>query len=272
MNLGSCRHRLLSWEAWPYGSVDAPSSASLYQDALGDRPFMMPISPWFYTNIPNSKKWLFNSGNLWHASWLQAQERQPELIEILTWNDWGESHHIADNPRDPSAYPPDSNIYVPPTNHSGWRADLPYYIELYNGGPGSVPAADKYKPHITFWYRLSPGAACESLDVPCGQPGDPNRPQLPTSDCYVDTIFFTAFAPEGTPTVTIEMADSTQTATADGPGTFHSNISLSAFGGGLGAVTVSGTSGYTNLGTATGDLIESECGDAQYNAFVGTTA
>lgn len=127
--------------------------------ALGSKPFMMPVSPWFYTNLP-SKNWLWRGDNLrvisdkivgharltiatrWHASWQQAQQLNPALIEILTWNDWGESHYIASNARDPSAYPDGSASYVEATNHSAWQTDLPYYIAAYKGGPDSVPSSD----------------------------------------------------------------------------------------------------------------------------------
>ena len=228
---------------------------------------MMPISPWFYTDL-SSKNWLWDSGNLWHASWLQAQQVNPALIEILTWNDWGESSYITDNPRDPSAYPSGSEGYVSSTNHSAWLADLPYYIALYKGGPGSTPSPDSYKPHVTFWYRLSPGSACTSTGTPCGQPG---QTQTSATDCDVDEIFFTAFSSDSAPSVTVEMGGQTQTVTGTTSGAFHSSIPFSAFGGSYGAVTVSAIAGATNLGSATGDPISRSCGASQWNAFVGTT-
>jgi hypothetical protein len=58
---------------------------------------MMPISPWFYTDLPGfDKNWLWRGDDLWFDRWEQAMSLStpPEWIEILTWNDYGESHHI----------------------------------------------------------------------------------------------------------------------------------------------------------------------------------
>ena len=155
------------------------------------------------------------------------------------------------------------------SNHSAWQADLPYYIAAYQGGANYVPTASQFTPHVTFWYRLSPGAACSSLNVLCNQPYQGSQP--PAATCDQDNIYFTAFSTSGTPSVTVSMAGQSHTVTASGPGVFHSNIPFSAFGGNYGAVTVSGTSGGANLGTATGKAIGNTCSAAQWNAFVATT-
>ena len=60
---------------------------------------MAPAAPWFYTNLPGFKKnWLWRGDSLWVDRWLQLiageKEQQPEFIQIISWNDYGESHHI----------------------------------------------------------------------------------------------------------------------------------------------------------------------------------
>jgi hypothetical protein len=65
---------------------------------------MMPVSLWFYTNLP-SKNWLWRGDNLWHQRWNEVVDLQPELVEILTWNDWGKSHYISPNPVYPVLHP-----------------------------------------------------------------------------------------------------------------------------------------------------------------------
>ena len=83
---------LLSWNAWPTGANDmTDGDDQAYVTALGDRPYMMPVAPWFYTNLPQwSKNWLWRGDDLWHDRWEQVAQIQPTLVEILTWNDWGE--------------------------------------------------------------------------------------------------------------------------------------------------------------------------------------
>jgi hypothetical protein len=52
---------LFNWAAWPWG----PQDMNTYVDAsylqfLNDMPYMMPVSPWFFTNMPGyDKNWLW---------------------------------------------------------------------------------------------------------------------------------------------------------------------------------------------------------------------
>jgi glucan endo-1,3-alpha-glucosidase len=38
---------------------------------------MMPVSPWFYTNLP-SKNWLWRGDDLWPQQWDEVMNLQPE--------------------------------------------------------------------------------------------------------------------------------------------------------------------------------------------------
>ncbi|KAK1971059.1 hypothetical protein LY78DRAFT_699556 [Colletotrichum sublineola] len=68
---------LFNWAAWPYGQRNMTTYIDAsYNQMLGGKPYMMPVSPWFFTNLPGySKNWLWKSGD-------------------LCWNDYGESHYI----------------------------------------------------------------------------------------------------------------------------------------------------------------------------------
>lgn len=77
---------LFSWAAWPEGpnrmSTDSDMS---YIDALAGRDYMMPVSPWFYTNLPNyNKNWVWSSDNLWFDRWNQVLSLQPEYVQIVS--------------------------------------------------------------------------------------------------------------------------------------------------------------------------------------------
>jgi hypothetical protein len=57
----------------------------------GKAKYMMPVSPWFYTNMPGfTKNWMWNGYDLWHDRWQQVLNVQPEFVEIISWNDFGE--------------------------------------------------------------------------------------------------------------------------------------------------------------------------------------
>lgn len=77
---------LLSWAAWPWGPQEMTTYVDAsYRDYLSGLPYMMPVSPWFYTNLPGyNKNWMWRSDNLWYDRWQEVWYLQPEFVEILT--------------------------------------------------------------------------------------------------------------------------------------------------------------------------------------------
>lgn len=74
-----------------------------YRQFLGGKPYMMPVSPWFYTNMPGfNKNWLWRGDDLWFDRWEQVMMVDPEYVQIISWNDFGESHYIG--PLDEGGY------------------------------------------------------------------------------------------------------------------------------------------------------------------------
>lgn len=73
-----------SWDAWPHGPRDKnTTSDEAWKTILNGKPYMMGVSPWFYTNIPEwSKNWLWRGDDLWHDRWQQAIELQPDMVEV----------------------------------------------------------------------------------------------------------------------------------------------------------------------------------------------
>jgi hypothetical protein len=55
---------LFNWAAWPWGNTDMDTYVDAsyldYLERAGGKPYMMPVSPWFYTNLPGyDKNWLW---------------------------------------------------------------------------------------------------------------------------------------------------------------------------------------------------------------------
>lgn len=73
-----------SWDAWPHGPVQKDNTSDLAWDqTLGAKPYMMGVSPWFYTNLPQyGKNWGLRGDDLWSTRWEQAAEIQPEFVEV----------------------------------------------------------------------------------------------------------------------------------------------------------------------------------------------
>jgi hypothetical protein len=59
---------LFSWAGWAWGDhdMDTYTDAS-YKQFLAGKPYMMPVSPWFYTNMPGfGKNWLCRDDHAWY--------------------------------------------------------------------------------------------------------------------------------------------------------------------------------------------------------------
>lgn len=75
-----------SWDAWPVGAEQKnTANDEHWMQSLAGRPYMMPVSPWFYTNLPQwDKNWLWRGDDLWHYRWEQVMRLQPAWVQV-----WG---------------------------------------------------------------------------------------------------------------------------------------------------------------------------------------
>ena len=230
---------------------------------------MMPVSPWFYTNIAEytSKNWLWHTDELWPLRWEQVFRYKPTFIELLTWNDWGESHYLSPLPPHDSDIPKGAQWYVEYVPHNAWLNDLPYYIAKYKAG-GAEPDAGSYSPHITFWYRLNPKGSCSADGTVCNSVSN-SQTTHPAVDCANDAIYFSVFTPDQA-TVNLSIGGTAQTPqTASSAGFFHGSFPLNGL---TGEVTISASvSGGDDLRSVTGPDITTDCngGRVNWNAWVG---
>jgi Glycosyl hydrolase family 71 len=123
------------------------------------KPYMMGASPWFFTNLPGyNKNWMWRGDDLWYDRWVQIIYNQPALVEIISWNDYGESHYIGplyDKAMTAFSVGKAPYNYAAGMPHDGWRMFLPFLIDTYKNGIATIT-----KEGLTGWYRTSPGAAC----------------------------------------------------------------------------------------------------------------
>lgn len=90
---------LFSWAAWPSSPQDMNMQVDVsylkHLNKLEGQVYMMPVSPWFYMNLPGyGKNWLWRGDDLWHDRWQEVLSVRPEFVEIISWNDYSESHYI----------------------------------------------------------------------------------------------------------------------------------------------------------------------------------
>jgi hypothetical protein len=266
---------LFSWNAWPNGCNDMTTTSDLaYTSALASKPYMMPISPWFHTNLPHwNKNWLWRGDSLWYDRWQQVLSLAPEFVQIISWNDYGESHYIGplrSKNMGLFEYGGAPYNYAENKAHDGWRNFLPYVIDTYKNGYQPVIEEEK----LVIWYRTNPGYAGGTGGT-TGNTASHGQTELHPSLVSVDAIFFSALL-RSVASVAVSIGGVTVEGTwrnvpTGGSGIYHGSV---PFGGKTGEVVVrvwrmvDGVK--TTVAQVTGSAITTVCqkGMVNWNAWV----
>ncbi|KAF4825555.1 Mutanase [Colletotrichum siamense] len=274
---GGVADGLFNWAAWPWGNtnMDTYVDASYYQylrvDEDNSKPYMMPASPWFYTNLPGYKKnWLWRGDDLWHDRWIQIVYNQPDYVEIISWNDYGESHHIG--PLRPNAMEAFVTGRAPfnfarDMPHDGWRMTLPFWIDYYKNGKATVT-----QEGIMGWFRTTPAAKCSDGET-SGNTASQLQLEFSPAEVMQDRIFFSAVLGSHAD-VTVNVGGTSQAGTwtsvpDGGIGVYHGSVPFQ----GRGSVTISLQRGGANIATIDGGSITDNCAErglTNWNAWVGS--
>ncbi|KAK5133810.1 hypothetical protein LTR08_007240 [Meristemomyces frigidus] len=161
----------LNWQAWPLNVLAnltvTPDQAfqSALKSAGRSGPYIMAVSPWQYKDLNDGNPldtWVAYSDTLFpdrFKSLVSNDAIQPDIIELLTWNDFCESHYIRDLPsQDVTATDyvelGDMGAYVWGQNHAPWRIVAKYYISWWKNGSPPAITMDQ----VVFWHRIHPKA------------------------------------------------------------------------------------------------------------------
>ncbi|KAJ5835372.1 hypothetical protein N7447_001398 [Penicillium robsamsonii] len=168
---------LLNWMAWanngnnkaptPAHSVSVADGDQEYVNALGGKAYVAPVSPWFFTHfgpeVSYSKNWNFPSDLLWFNRWNEILALKPRFIEIVTWNDYGESHYIG--PLKSPHTDDGASKWVNDMPHDGWLDISKPYIAAFKAGESS-PTSYISSDELVYWYRPAPrGVDCDATDT-----------------------------------------------------------------------------------------------------------
>ncbi|CDO69094.1 Glycoside Hydrolase Family 71 protein [Trametes cinnabarina] len=133
--------------AWPMGNYNVTFAPDLsYINALGNKTYMASVAPWFFTHYgPNSynKNFIYRGDDwLFAQRWemlVQNRTRVP-LAQVLTWNDFGESHYLGPV----AGVQPQSQAWVDGFDHQPWLDLMQHYVAAYK--TGSYPPVAKDRP------------------------------------------------------------------------------------------------------------------------------
>ncbi|KAJ8061682.1 hypothetical protein OCU04_009483 [Sclerotinia nivalis] len=260
---------LFSWAAWPWGNTDMNTYVDAsYNQFLNGMPYMMPVSPWFYTNLPKfHKNWLWRGDDLWYDRWEEIHFWQPDLVEIISWNDYGESHYVGpidDTTMDAMASAPYN--YALGMDHDPWLLFLRFIIEMYKSGTSPI-----YQEMVQAWYRPNPNSAGCSTNGTTGNTASQLLIEFPPSQVAQDKVFFSALLSSYADVyVTIGGVDTGAKwlkKPYGGVGVYHGSVDIN----GVGPVIIVVMRDDTVICSAIGKInISNECeqGIANFNAYV----
>lgn len=147
----------LNWNsAWPVGNSQISTDTdNRYMSALGGKEYMAAISPYFFTHFGAdswNKNWIYRGDDwLYCTRWEQIIEMRDRIqqLEILTWNDYGESSYIGPIHGN---LPRGSEVWTNGFDHQGLNVLTQYYAAAFK--TGQYPSINK--DSIVMWSRPHP--------------------------------------------------------------------------------------------------------------------
>ncbi|KAL7817948.1 carbohydrate-binding module family 24 protein [Trichoderma aethiopicum] len=272
-----------SWQAWdtngnnkaptPGANVTVAQGDASYKSWLGSgKTYMAPVSPWFFTHygpeVSYSKNFLFPGGSLWFDRWQEILTGNFNFVEIITWNDFGESHYVS--PLSSKHGDDGGSKWANDMDHSGWLTLAKPFIAAFKNGDTDV---SKYieDEHVVYWYRRNlKSLNCDATDTTFNAPannasgnyfeGIPNGWQTMDDDVYVVTL----------------LKSSASLSVTSGGNSRSFNVpagaTLNTVPAGLGKQSFAVSRNGQNIlsGTSLMDITDvCNCGIYNFNAFVG---
>ncbi|KAJ5673050.1 hypothetical protein N7507_002177 [Penicillium longicatenatum] len=272
----------LNWMAWPSnGDNKAPTTRNLvtvpdgdkaYIDALDGKAYIAPVSAWFSTHfgsdVSYSKNWVFPSDLLWYRRWHEILALQPRFVEIITWNDYGESHYIG--PLSSPHTDDGSSQWVMDMPHDGWLEMSKPFIAAYKAGSTVAhPYIEEEK--LVYWYRPTPrDVNYDATDTTMGSANNASgnffRGKPDGWETMQDEVFVVALL-KSPAEVHVQSGSKTKM--------FRAPAGISSWSApmGVGQQKFALTRGGKTVlsGTSLRDIVDqSVCGIYNFNAYVGT--
>ncbi|MBW7961790.1 endo-1,3-alpha-glucanase family glycosylhydrolase [Bradyrhizobium sp. BR 10261] len=198
------------------GHASPPSDGRLVaqRSRIAGKISMIGISP-YYRGLSHNYR-VFESGGFegMAAQWTAAIESGANLVEIVTWNDWGESTYVAPfgDIRQQDLW---NYHWGPLLSHEAFLSASRYFIAWFKS---SAPPVIQH-PAIYYFYRLHSKFAHGIASAETGEQGRPKG-----WESLVDGIYVTAFLPR-TLTVEVAVGERRQSATLP-PGIQHHRFEL----------------------------------------------
>ena len=148
---------------WVHPALSADEEAAVdksfadARDSTG-KVWMAGISPWFFKRLSSDTNWLHaQDSNIYIDRWVELLKLKPNYIEVISWNDYGESHYIgpADTTPESELMQPDRPDYYGNLDHSGFLKMSAIFIKTFKAGETNVTVSSD-EEDVFFFYRPQP--------------------------------------------------------------------------------------------------------------------
>lgn len=121
-----------------------------------NQPWMAGVAPWFFKRMGPDQNWLHaQDSGMWLDRWMNLLELKPSYIEIVTWNDVGESSYIGPSNTMTPAQLAAGQCYYGGLDHSAFLKMSKYFISAFKAGQTSI-TVDPKDEDVFMYYRLHP--------------------------------------------------------------------------------------------------------------------
>lgn len=260
----------LNWNTWATQNnlpIDGNSSTvddHIMQEALGsDKAYASLISSWSFTNYNANgvdKQWVFKSDDLLVTRWNQMLEFETsapgahvDLLEVYSWNDYGESNYINDVSKAlPNEFSGGDDAWSIGFKHDGWRLLNVPFIDAFKAHQPSVTTSNINTEMVVFYHRPYPAnTMCSGQTQP-----------IIGASFVPDQVTIVSTLKSPVQLVVTSGSDSTNTDVSDGIQTTHIPMQL-----GTQSVTVMRNG--VPCGNATSSVqVTGSCSTPNYNANV----
>jgi glucan endo-1,3-alpha-glucosidase len=162
---------VFNWNSWPFPDAGKASASTeqdkTYQSAAksASKLFMLGISPIQFKHIDAGQSWYRRGEDNLEERFAQALKLQPDMLELQTWNDAGESHYMGNIWDEPMTGSPIHN-YVDGYDHKGYWQLLGPFVQAWKRGDattaGMVPSGENAVQGAFWHHTLTVDADCSA--------------------------------------------------------------------------------------------------------------
>ena len=148
---------------WVHPALSADQEATVdksFSDArtADNKIWMAGVAPWFFKRMSSDTNWLnAQDSNIYIDRWNDLLKLKPNYIEVISWNDYGESHYIGPADKTPVSQlmEPGTAAYYGNLDHSAFLKMSTIFIKTFKAGDTKVTVtADE--EDVFFFYRPQP--------------------------------------------------------------------------------------------------------------------